>query len=112
MPAAKELMTFIKLTNWKGEPIVLNIEKIIWICCHLKSGKQCTLIRTDADSFYVNDLYEDVIRLIPIIELDSTVKEEYRCKNCGSPLWEPGGMGLMYKKCTACKIIGDEIHET
>ena len=34
---------------------------------------------------------------------------EYLCERCGSPRWEAGGMGDMFKKCTDCANIGDKI---
>ncbi len=33
----------------------------------------------------------------------------YRCEECGSPKWEPGGMASAFKQCVDCKHIGDKI---
>ena len=33
----------------------------------------------------------------------------YRCAECGSPLWEPGGQAEAFKKCRDCGTIGDLI---
>lgn len=37
---------------------------------------------------------------------------EYRCINCGSPKWGPGGQAEAFRKCLDCGKIGDLINES
>jgi len=57
----------------------------------------------------MKDLAAAIRELACAIRPPAEPEPEYHCERCGSPRWEAGGMGDMFKKCTDCAYIGEKI---